>query len=258
MVYGFFPNRNLVGFDALWVVAGLLFIPYLVWGVYLLRHHLDEHIEVRPSIQVGTLIAVVVFFSLQYLLLKTWLGPTPWKLMLAVAGLVISAVALYGHLIISLGSHLLVDMVFPTGGLDMREPRYGAAEACERMGDFEGAVREYTAIARMFPKDPTSVLRAADNLVKLGKEEDSLPYFEQGLDLLDSPESCLPVANRIVEIYIRALHQPEQAEAVLESFLRRFPDSERAESVRNRLAQMRNGAGAVNRQTPVPPWAESE
>ncbi len=257
-MFNIFPNKTLVGFDPLWIVAGLLFIPYLVWGVYLLRQQLDEHIEIRPAVKVGTIIGVVIFFALQYLLLKTWLSNTPWKLMLAVLGLVISAMALYGHLAMSLLSYLLTDLILPTGGLDMREPRYGAAEACERVGDFEGALREYLVLARMFPKDATSVLRAADNLVKLNRPEEAVRCFERGLTLLDSPEKSLRVVNRVVDLYVRELHDVHSAIEALEAFIEKFPDYERVGAVRLRISQLQKPVSDVNDSQPFPPVLPSE
>lgn len=257
-MYNFFPNKTLVGFDPLWIVAGLLFIPYLVWGVYLLRQQLDDHIEIRPAVKVLTLVGVIFFFALQYMLLKVWLGPTPWKLILAVLGLLISAVALYGHLLISLGSYLLTDLILPSGGLDMREPRYGGAEARERVGDFEGALREYLTIARMFPKDPVSVLRAGDNLVKLDRPEEAVKCFERGLALLHSAEKSLPVVNRVVELYMRELHRPDKAIEVLDAFVEKYPDFERVESIRLRIAQIQKTEGDVTDSDPFPPVVPSE
>jgi len=228
----------LVGFDPPWIVAGLLLIPYLVWGVYLLRLRLAEHVEIKPTVEIATVVAVIAYLGFQYFLLKTWLAPTPWKLLLATTALAISGAALYGHVVISLGSLLLVEMVMPAEVSAPQQPRYGAAEACERGGDFEGAAREYVAILRMFPKDATSALRAGDNLMKLDRFEEAVQHFEQGLALLESEERSLPVTNRLVEIYIRNLEQPEEARRVLGSFLDRFPQSERAEAVRARLQRI--------------------
>ncbi|NTV80676.1 MAG: hypothetical protein HGA24_04550, partial [Candidatus Aminicenantes bacterium] len=39
------------------------------------------------------------------------------------------------------------------------EPQYAPAEALERDEDYDGALREYMVIARIFPKDPTALLR---------------------------------------------------------------------------------------------------
>lgn len=227
-----------VGFDPAWVVSGLFFIPYLVFGVYLLRLRLGEHQEVRPSIEVLILGILVVFYAFQYFLMRAWLGPTPLRFVLAVTALLISGAALYGHLVISLGSHLLVDVIMPSSSEPVHEPRYGAAEACERAGDFQGAVREYLAVSRMFPRDFKSALRAGDNLMKLDRPEEAASQFERALQLMASPEQSLPVAFRLVEIYAAHLGRSADARRVLESYLGKFPESARADTVRTRLDRL--------------------
>jgi tetratricopeptide (TPR) repeat protein len=224
-----------VGFDITWVISGLLFIPYLVWGVHLLRVQMSENREVPPHIAAFTLIAVAVFFFFQYFLMSMWMGPTPLKLVVSLIALFVSGAALYGHLIIGLLSSGLVDMMMPSDDRRDEVPSYGPAEALELNGDFEGAVREYRVVAQMFPKDATAVLRIGDNLLKLGRAEEAVPYLEDGMGLLSAPDRALSVAYRLTDIYLRTLERPEEARRVLREYLEMFPESERADSVRNRL-----------------------
>lgn len=228
----------MLSFDPPWVLFLLLFIPYLLLGVYILQQRLGRHEEFRPSVEAAMLAGVVVFFTVQYLLLNAWLGRSPLKMFFATAGLSISVLALYGHLGISLVSHALLDMVMPESKSHLAQPRYGVAEACERQGDFEGAVREYRAISQMFPKDATSALRLADNLLKAGRSEEAAQHFERALSLLDNEDRALSVAFRLTDLYNRDLHKPSQAQHVLESYLQRFPAAGRADAVRTRLERM--------------------
>ena len=230
-----------VGFDPLWVVSGLLFIPYLVWGVVLLRQHLGDRQDLNPMIEIGTLTALLVFYVLQYLLIRSWLSPTPLKFLVAMAGLFVSGVALYGHLVTSLASRFVVELVMPAGTFHLHEPRYGPGEACERIGNYEGAVREYLAVSRMFPRDPISPLRAADNFIKLGNPATAVHQFERALKNMNSSDKSLAVTLRLAEIYARDLNRPEDATRVLEDYLRRFPSSEQADSVRARLERLTGG-----------------
>ena len=128
------------GFDPPWVISVLMFIPYFVWGVHLLRQRLgEESEEIKPIIELSTLLGVVVFFACQNLLLKVWLENAPWKRLVATSALAVSGVALYGHIVLSLLSQLVVDILMPAGKTDIQEPRYGSAQAFEEAGDFEGA-----------------------------------------------------------------------------------------------------------------------
>lgn len=225
-----------------WVLSGLLLIPYLTWGIFLLRQRLVYNVELDRAVETFTVAALIFFFIFEFSLLKVWLEHNPIKLVFSTLGLTASALALYGPLLISFGSHLIIDLIMPTGRFDPSVPQYGAAAGCEMRGDFEQAAREYATVARMFPRDAHAPLRAADNLMKLGQVEQAIPFFAQGLRNVRSSSEALRVSNRLFEIYQRQLEQPEKARAVLESFLERFPDAEYAASVRMRLDRLDTSA----------------
>ncbi|GMV93638.1 MAG: hypothetical protein AMXMBFR82_34160 [Candidatus Hydrogenedentota bacterium] len=225
-------------FNFAWVLSGILLIPYLFWGIYLLRQRLVYHAELDRAVELFTIAALVFFFIFEFTLLKMYLGNSPVKLVFSTLGLVASALALYGPLLISFGSHLMVDLVMPSAEFDPSVPQYGAAAGCELRGDFEAAAREYATIARMFPKDSHAPLRAADNFMKNDELELALPYFLQGLKNVRSSSEALRVTNRLFEIYRRNLDDKAKAKSVLEEYLKRFPDAEYAGSVRNRLERL--------------------
>ena len=225
--------------DISWFLAGLLLIPYLLWGVFLLHKQLAEHVQFRARLEAATLAALIPFFVFEFSLLKTWLGHSPVQLVVAASALFVSAVALYGPMGVSFASHMLVEIVMPRGYWDENRPQYGAAEGCEMRGDFEGAVQEYFTQAAMFPAEPLPALRAADNLTKLDRYEEAAEWFERGLERTGSAEENLRLVNRLCEIYQRQLGQPDKATHVLANFLERFPESEYAESVRRRLDRIK-------------------
>ncbi len=232
-------TNSMVAFDLAWVLSGLLLIPYILWGIYLLRQKLTYHVELDRAVETFTIACLVFFFIFEFKLLDAWLGKSPLRLIVAVFGLSISAVALYGPLIVSFGSHLMIDIVMPARTFGANEPQYGVAEACEMHGDFEGAAREYATVARMFPRETKAALRAGDNLMKLDRPADAVPWFELALRNLDTDDSALPVLNRLVGIYQTRLGQPEMAAALLQGFLEDFPNSEYAPSVAERLANVK-------------------
>lgn len=232
-------TRIIVGFDPPWVVTGLLFIPYLVWGVYLLRQRLDERSDTLPLVEALTLAAVAVFLGLQIHMLRVWMQHTPVQLVLSIIALAVSAVALYGHVAVSLVAHLFVEMMLPSGRHDASEPRYGDAESLERTGDFAGAARAYQAIGAAFPREPRPPLRAGDNLAKLGRYEEAAAEFERANRLLTQPEQSLRVTLRLVEIYTNRLQRPESAQRVLAYYVARHPNAERIDVVRQRLDRLR-------------------
>ena len=231
MMHGDMP----VGFDGWWILSGLLLIPYLICGVWLLHLRFRARVDIGRRYEALAAAALLLFFAFEVGTLKAWLSPRPGQLILAVISLFSSAAALYGHIAISLASRLVVDIVM-LGPLDhSSEPQYGAAEGFEQQGDYQAAANEYKALARMFPKESKATLRVADNLMKVRQFEEAAEWFERGLALLSTPEQSLPITNRLYEIYHRALDRPDEARAVLSTYLERFPTSEYAGSVRKRM-----------------------
>lgn len=213
----------------------MLLIPFFGWGLYLLRLQLRFHEEPSQTVELATALGLVFFYAVEFALLKRWETASVPYFVFAILGLVVSGAALYGPMIISATARLIVDTMMPSDQTTVREPRYGPAEALERRGDYEGAVQEYMVIARIFPRDPTAAVRIGDNLMKLGRPEEAAPWFERGLKNLTAANRCLSVTNRLCDIYLRQLERREDAQRVLKNFLERFPESEYAPFVRERL-----------------------
>jgi predicted Zn-dependent protease len=192
------------------------------------------------------LCAVVLFVLFQYRLMWAWLDQATWKFIPAVLALLASAVVLYGHTAVRLGSALLVNAFMPSAERRTREPEYAVAESQESHGDFDAAADTYQAVASAHRADPTAAVRAGDSLMKAGRVEEAAEAFEESLALLDSPDRSLPVTFRLAEIYARSLNRPGDARRVLEEFLARFPDAERAPAVRGRLQRMDGPSSATS------------
>ena len=231
-------DEDLTTFNFAWVLSGVLLIPYLTWGIFLLRQRLVYKVELDRAVEVFTIAALVFFFIFEFTLLKMYLINNPIKLVFSTMGLVASGLALYGPLLVSFSSHFVIDLIMPTAHFDPNVPQYGIAAGCELRGDFEAAAREYATIARMFPRDAHANLRTADNYMKTENVDLALPYFAQGLRNLAGSSEALRVTNRLAEIYQRRLNDPEKAKAILESYLERFPDAEYADSVRSRITRL--------------------
>ncbi len=239
-----------------WILSGLLLIPYLCWGVYLLKLRFQHQSELSVAGESFTFLGLVVFLIVQFSVLSLWLSDSPLAFILAVVGLLSSLLALYGPMLMSLGSHVLVDAVMPSGAPVSHTPKYGAAEGFEQKGDYEAAAREYMAVARMFPKEARASLRAGDNLMKLDRPEEAVLWLKRGLNHVTEAEESLRVVNRIAEIYLRKLERPDEARDAFEGYLKRFPDAEYAESVRRRLLHMGGPRTLVDCEQPDGPMPE--
>ena len=215
-------------------------VPYFAWGLYTLRRHYAYREELPPYLEALTLLAVAMFYALESFLLRSSMSSTPAYNFFAILGLVVSGAALYGPMAISLVSQVLVDLILPGERSKTMEPRYEPAEALEREQDFEGALREYLVIARVFPREPNTFLRIAEVHLRLDQAEDAAAWFERALKLLDSAERSLQITNRACEIYQRTLGRPDEVGRLLEAYLAQYPDAEFSGSVRDRLARARN------------------
>lgn len=220
------------------IVSGLVLIPYFGWGIYTLRLRFRFHEDINPAIETVTLVAVAVFYAVEIYLLRAYMGYHQVFYIFSVLGLIVSGAALYGPMGVSLLSQLLVDTIAPGERSKTLEPRFEPAEALERESDYEGAVREYMVIARIFPHEPTVHIRIGEAYMMLLKPEEAAPWFHRALKCLESPDKSLQVTNRLCEIYNRQLGRPEEVGRLLEAYLNKYPRAEYAASVRERLKSL--------------------
>lgn len=221
------------------IISGVFLIPYVGWGIHTLRLRLRYHEDLPPSVEVFTLAGVTLFYIVEMFLLHAYLRRMPVLYAFAILGLFVSGAALYGPMAISLLSQLMVDSVMPKERSKTHEPNYAPAYALERQSDFEGALREYMVIARIFPKDPTPITHIAELEVHLSHPAEAARWFERAFDMLDSEEKCLHVVNRLYQLYVRELDNKAAAEAAMNRYLSRFPNAAHGESMRLRIERLR-------------------
>lgn len=237
----------------LFILSGALLVPYAGWGIYTLRLRYRYHHDFTPISEAFTLLFVAIFFIVEMHLVRRCMGRMPLYYMFSILGLVVSSAALYGPMLVSALSRLLVDLLFPPEPSKTHEPRYAPAEALERDGDYEGAIREYTTIARIFPREPAAFLRIADLKARMDMHEEAAAWFERVIPLLKSPDTMLPAVNRLCEIYCRKLGRMEDGASVLTKYLDVFPDGDLSERVRARRERILREIGERQAQKePIP------
>lgn len=222
------------------LTAILLFIPYVAWGIHTLQLRYKLHEEASPTSEALTLLGVMLILVIEIRLLQQSLQSSTLLFMFSVMGLVVAGAALYGHILVSLTSRLIVDIVVPGGDSQQSTPRLGPAESLERQHDYEGALQEYLVLARIFPRDPQIHLRIASNLLHLERHEEAPAWFERALRYINSGDRALNVTQRLCEVYENALKNPGAAIAALEAHLKRFPEEEYAGAIRERIAALQN------------------
>jgi len=222
-------------------ISIILFIAYLGWGIVLLHLKFNKHEELNPVVEAATLGAIILFYSFELALFNVVFQQNRLMMALAVIGLVLSGLALYGPVVMSLASHAVVGMLMPSGDRPTATPHFGAAERYEEIEDYENALNEYMTVAKMFPNNPTAALRVGNNLARMGRYDEAVEWFERGMLGVNEPEDCLVTVNRVVEIATRHLDDKEAAERALVFFMERFPDSQYADTAARRLKRVKDG-----------------
>lgn len=227
------------------VFSVLLLAGYLAWGIYTLRLRFVKHEEIPFPVEVATIVAVLIFYAIEFWIQRTQATGNVLLFIGAGLALIVSGAALYGHMVVSVVARVFVDAIHPVDQERINEPQYGPAEALERMGDYDGAVSEYRVIARIFPKEPEPLLRAAECWLELRQPEDAAGAFERAVRLTTDPERAQFVTNRLADLYMSELDDTAKAEQVLTNYLERFPDTDFSVGVERRLERLRRPAKAA-------------
>ncbi len=219
-------------------IAIALIIPFVAWGIYILRLQLTYREELETTAKWATIAGVIIFFIIELSLLRVSLGTKSIVYFLTTLALILSTAALYGHLFVSIASQMAVDIIHPPQEHEPDAPDFAPAEALEEVGDYKGALNEYLVIARIFPNDPDPVLKIADTYIHLDDLDEAVRFFEKGLSAVASPDRAIRITNRLSGIYNKQLNRPEEAKRILEEYLDRFPDSEHGANIQTRIEKI--------------------
>lgn len=220
------------------VASIVLMLPFLAWGVHTLRERYIRHEELPRQVEILSLAGVVVFIAIELVLLRIWMGNVEVFYAFTVLALVSASAALYGPMFVSVASRAAVNLIHPPHDREADEPRFNIAESLESQGDYEGALREYMVMARIFPKDCETAFRVANVFVELDRYEEAAQSFERGLGLAMDAERAVLAANRVADIYWDRLGRPDDAIRVLRGYLERFEGATQTELVQRRLDRM--------------------
>ena len=235
------------------IVSLFLLIPYFGWGIYTLRVRFAHHEEFAVRVEVATLLAVAFFVSLELKLFGVWMANMTLLYVFSALGLFVSTAALYGSMLVSVSSHLIVDIFMPVRQEDTYVPQFGPAEALESVGDFEGALNEYLVMARIFPKDGACALHVAETYAHLDDYAQAAHWFERGLGSMDDPDRYMRITNRLSDMYLNRLDSPDDSVRILEAYLEKFPDTDRGDSVRGRIERVSGPVSVGENSLQLPP-----
>jgi len=209
---------------------------FLAFGTWSLHKRFQKHEEWPLRTQMLVLSGVSVFYLLEIPTLRFVLHESIIQFVFALLGLLVAGLSLYGHIIVSVISRLLVEFLVPDNPAAAVTPRLGPAEALERQEDWEGALNEYYILARIYPRNAMICVRAANNLLRLDRGEEAVAWFERAIKYTDKAEDNLMLVRRLCDT-LETLHQPERINEVLHCFAERFSDHESARTITKELAK---------------------
>jgi tetratricopeptide (TPR) repeat protein len=216
-------------------MALLLLIPFMALGIYALRRRFVNHDDWGLARQSAFLIVALLIAALEMHTLRAELLDNPVYLIFASLGMLAATMALYGHIAVSFLSKLMVDVFFPGGDRAANQPRFGPAEAMERMGDYQGALNEYHVLARIFPGRPEILARIGSAQDALRSYEEAAHWFQRALDGEKDSHAATALLWRVVDLLENRQQLPNLAAQACEEFLERFPDCADALLVRARM-----------------------
>lgn len=217
------------------VVGYALLVPFFGWGIFLLRRRYLYHEESAMSLEIGTTAFVGAFFWVEMLILREALSGQLILMLAAALGLSIAGFALYAHVLISLASRVLVELVSPGWESPEDRPRFGPVEALEREENFEDALSEYLVLARIYSRNIEVLSRTARTYSILGQPEEAEAMYLRARKRAKRADDALETVNHLCRLYDNELEAPEKADYQLARFIRDFPDSPDVDIVRDRL-----------------------
>ena len=209
----------------LYLATGTALLVFVLFGVWSLQQRFRRYEEWALRTQAMVLLAVFAFYTLEIKALRLMLVGEPVYFMFALLGLAAAGFALYGHILVSLLSRLMVEAVVPDNPAHYGIPRLGPAEILEHDEDWEGALNEYYVLARVYPNNALIYGRIANNLLRLERPGEAVRWLERSLEATDQPRDALVLLRRLWDTHAQLGEHQQAREAVL-AFTRRFPDFE--------------------------------
>jgi tetratricopeptide (TPR) repeat protein len=224
------------------LVGIALLVPFFGWAIVLLRRRFQYYEENSLALEMLTAGGLALFLWIEVSILGQALSDKLLYLF-AILGLSVSTFALYAHLLISLASRIVVDMISPRGESAAYQPRFGPVDALEREEDYEGALQEYLVLARIYPRNFEVLSRTGRVQEILGNMEEAVTWYQRARKRAARADEALAAVNHLCNLYDTKLNQPEQADHELATFIQDYPNSLDRDIVVERLERRANRSG---------------
>ncbi|KAF0245312.1 MAG: hypothetical protein FD180_1717 [Planctomycetota bacterium] len=126
------------------------------------------------------------------------------------------------------------------------EPTFDQAEAAERRGDMEAALRLYRAAAQGQPGHAETRRRLGEAYFKVGDADQGIAELRAALGLVEDPEKKMALAFRVTDLMVEKKNDAFNAGLILGELERDYSGTRVAELAKARRARLTSGkAGEV-------------
>ncbi|MEK7467408.1 MAG: tetratricopeptide repeat protein [Planctomycetota bacterium] len=121
------------------------------------------------------------------------------------------------------------------------EPTFDQAEAAERRGDMEAALRLYRAAAQGQPGHAETRRRLGEAYLKSGDADQAIAEMRAALGLVEDPEKKMALAFRVTDLMMEKKNDTFNAGLILQELERDYQGTRVAELAKARRARLGGG-----------------
>lgn len=211
-----------------------------------------DELQDRRATMMGLLMAAP--FTVIGFLLGSMLGFDGWQVIafaLCCAGITALFVKHISLFWANMASGAVKHALMPSGNSTPYQKQFSYQEAMAMRGDVAGALESFEALIQESPGDVEVRLRTAD--LYLSSKHNPRRAAEllkevQGMEQVQ-PHQYVYAANRLVDLYLGALHEEGRALVELRKLVERYPGSPVAAQAREAIANLKAKQAAAAEQT---------
>lgn len=196
-----------------------LFLGVGIWSLHV-RFHLQQEWSVRRQLVV--LGMVLLFFGYEIITVQQLIQDDIALFIFTLLGLLVAGMALYGHLVVSLLSRILVELILPDHPGISTAPQLEHAAQLEKQGDWEGALKEYFVLVHIYPGNPAVLSRITANLICQKRYTEASHWFDRLVTYAERPDEARALLEQMAAAFTDEKDLPLLRNGMF-CFLQRFP-----------------------------------
>lgn len=215
------------------ILSVILLFFLFIWGIYSVYLKVSQPYRYPRWMDVFSLVLMCSVLGLELIQLREWLRNYPLYYIFSFLGLFIAVTALYSHNIVSIVTSIALSLTYPGEENAPDVPRFGPAEILEKKKDYEGALKEYMVLARIYPYHSAVYIRIANILDKMGRTEEGIEWLKRSFKYLSKDIEMYSVVARYCDL-AEKLGLEKDALDIIDMLLAKYPTSDFVENLQKR------------------------